>query len=309
MAAYPIWATTSYQAPSSASPMNYSISLDGDIIFNGKAWARPVSSISTASATMEINLNTICQDYLSSELPDLRNVKGTATYVHPHAVHRFILMNEDKNTVLGRYDFVLDWSYTFSNYTTGSVRMSHPINGRWVPGMLTFDTMYTVRDNPSAGEPDISAVTTTISPQVQTGYTEVDVCHADFALYYLNRYGGWDSFLIEGNVTAKDAYTRYNIISPYDNTTLQFGKRTYNNQIQPSWELHTGWLKDDESERLAFNLLPSNMMYLHNLKEDTIIPVTVDDSSVDYRTFRNQGRKLFTYTINISASQTQANLG
>lgn len=297
MAAYAIWQDVNYQAPSSASPLDYSIMMDDTTIFNGKAWVRPVSSLSTASATIDINLNTICQDYLSSEVPDLRNITGTTAYTHPDAVHTFTLVNGNNQT-LGTYTFVLDWSYTYSNYTSGTVRMSHPINGHWIPGMLTFDTVYSN-----------SAVTTTISTLLQTGYTETEVCNADYALYYLNRYGGWDAFLIEGNVKRKDSYTRYNIISPYDNTTIQFGQRTYNNQIQPSWELHTGWLKDSESDTLAFNLLPSNMMYLHNISEGTFIPVTVDDSSVDYKTFRNQGRNLFNYTINVSASQTQANLG
>ena len=132
-----------------------------------------------------------------------------------------------------------------------------------------------------------------------TKYT-VNYC-GSFALYYLNCKGGWDAFLIEGKVRRYDDYTHYDYVKAYDNQTIEFGKKRYMNEIKPRWELHTGWLNDEQSENLAKNLLGSTCVYAHNLETNEIFPVIITDNSTEYKSYRNEG-KLVAYTISIEAS-------
>ena len=59
------------------------------------------------------------------------------------------------------------------------------------------------------------------------------------------------------------------------------------------------WLSDEESERLAKHLLSSPDVYLHDFKNDRIIPVNITDSSYKIKTYQNNGKKMVNYTINL----------
>ena len=291
-----IWSDTYYTYNSNNSPyFIFSIHTDGEPIFYGKAWLRPNSEGIT------INLNNYCKDYLKTDIVDLLGVNSKTTFTHNNAVKEFILKDENDN-ILGTYDFINDWSYEYRNYNNRPLMLSNPINGKSVNGMLMF---YTYLD--SDGK-----VKSIISPSINdiNGIYKLDdsSCNAKYALYYSNRYGGWDSFLIEGKVTRKESYQNYYTASNYNNNTIQFGKKVYHNVITTRYELHTGWLSDSQSENLAFNLLTSNNVYLHNLENDTIKPVLITNTETDYKTFRNQNNKMFNYTIEVECSHKQHNL-
>ena len=130
----------------------------------------------------------------------------------------------------------------------------------------------------------------------------VNFC-GDVALYYLNSKGGWDAFLIQGKVLRTDRYAQGDFYKSFDNTTIEFGKKRWLNEIRPSWELHTSYLTDEQAERLVRNLLPSTQVYLHDLVNDKIYPVLITDTSAEYKTYANQGEKLVAYTIGVEASQ------
>ena len=44
-------------------------------------------------------------------------------------------------------------------------------------------------------------------------------------------------------------------------------------------------------------------MFLHNLKTNKIMPVVVDNNEAEYKTFKNNGKHMVNYTINVKASQ------
>lgn len=115
----------------------------------------------------------------------------------------------------------------------------------------------------------------------------------NYALYYVNAYGGWDSLAIRGNVTRTD-----NIQSQtYKNKTN--GKVKYLNTSTPTWQLYTDSMNDGSR---MHHLLESNEVYLHNLETDEITPVVITDSSCEYKTYANQGNTRFHYIINVEAS-------
>lgn len=133
-------------------------------------------------------------------------------------------------------------------------------------------------------------------------YYTVDVC-AEYGCYYLGMKGGWNAFAFTGKCTKKDSYTQYEYYRDYNNTTIEFGRNRYVTEITPSWELHTGWLTDDQAENMVKNLFSSTQVYLHDLAENKIIPVVITDTTATYKTYANNNRKLIQYAVNFKASQ------
>lgn len=136
---------------------------------------------------------------------------------------------------------------------------------------------------------------------------EYDLTHCgEWALYYLNKMGGHDAFMIEGNVRVVDNYSRDQYTRNARNTDpSSFAKTTIQNRISTTYELSTGWLTDEESEILASQLMPSPQVFLHN-KNSLYIPTAVNiiDTSVEHKKFRN-GKQLNRYTITVEESQTK----
>ena len=133
------------------------------------------------------------------------------------------------------------------------------------------------------------------------------------AFIYRNRFGGWDSFLIEGNIIKTDNYTKlnyrtkgeYNQMYDFRNSKYMDEKHTDNVSINTTYEAYTGWLSDEEAERLVFHLLSSPIVYFQDLNKEnqlydtdqsTLIPIRLTASSAEYKKFRN-GRRLVNYSM------------
>lgn len=278
----PIWQDI-YYTSTTYTMLEYIINRkDGVVIYAGRAYQRPGGN------GISINISKICQDYIKDSFSevDFRNLVGS-TYAHPESYVEFEL--RDKNGILlNTYGFVYDWSY--ENWDGNARTVSNPINNHKMAGMYNFITVCRTVD-------DTMELATAVS-EVASG----NAC-GEVALYYKNRKGGWDSFLIEGTVTKKDEYTKYTYNRSFNNNTLEFENGTYHSQIITSYILNTGWLNDQESDNLAFNLLSSNEVYLHNLCEDKVYPVVIKDNTATYKTYKNNSRKLVNYQINVEESQ------
>lgn len=257
------------------------------LIYTGRAVAKP------GNGACEINISRIVQNYLNSKLPNSA-FNGpdfnTGQVFEPDAVHTFTLTDE-KGTELEQYKFINCWDYKtpFSFFATSSMNypLSKPANNHKTVGMYDFASVFTKNER---------KVRTTISN------ASGDTCGFG-ALYYSNSIGGYDAFLIEGNITKKDTYDRYTIENRWQTNTLYPGTRTLVNTIDESWTLNTHLLTDSEAKVLAENLYGSNNIYFHSFADDTITPVIITDTSVDYKNWRNQKRKRFYLTINIKSTQ------
>ena len=281
----PIWQDI-YYTSTTYTMLEYVINrTDQTVIYAGRAYQRPGGN------GISINISKICQDYIKDTFSnvDFRTLVGL-TYVHPEAYVEFELRERSSGNLLNTYGFVYDWSYEGWN---GSARtVSNPINNHKVAGMYDFITQ--CRINVSDNKPELATSIYTVAGGNACG---------EIALYYKNRKGGWDSFLIEGNVTKKDEYTKYTYNRSFNNNTLEFENGTYHSQIITSYVLNTGWLTDQQSDNLAFNLLSSNEVYLHNLCTDKVYPVVIKDNNATYKTYKNNSRKLVNYQINVEESQ------
>lgn len=284
----PIWKDTYYTT--TAASVNYSIRLDGETIFTGKGVKYP------GADDMQLNINKICRNYLDCDIAGLLETmpSSNTNLDHPNAQRTFIFYTG--STKVNDYVFYQDYSYTNDKPTTGSsIVVSNPINGHFVSGMLKVRTYRGTSSYYTTGS---------ASSSTGLGYTTRVKC-VPYVLYYLNSYGGWDAFVIEGTGVKKDAYTTYKTDQSYNNTTLQFETNNYVQEIKTTYELNTGLLNDEQSANLAKNLLGSIKVYLQNIDEGWIKPVIITDSNATYQTYQTNGRKLCQYKINVQMSQSK----
>ncbi len=132
-------------------------------------------------------------------------------------------------------------------------------------------------------------------------YIVAHTCYR-YCLYYLNQNGGWDSLLFRGKVMKQDNLSRLSYKKNYIAGSLDFNKVDYLTTIQEGWQLNTSFLDDQHSEKMI-NLLASNKIFLHDLDEDKITPVNMVTQKCEHKTYKNQGRKLYTYTVEVKSSQ------
>ena len=130
----------------------------------------------------------------------------------------------------------------------------------------------------------------------------VDDCKVRYVLYYMNPWGGYDWFPIEGRTVINDEITPYKIQNNYNNQTLQFGKQRYLAEINRTYQMSTGWLSQEESDRMWY-LIESNTVYMQDLWENKMYPVVIKDTTVEHKE-RTLLSSRIRYTINVELSQT-----
>lgn len=280
----PIWSDTSYTAETQDDYVVYSIT-DSTyaVLFTGKAYKKPGSS------SVSISIGKIAENYISSSLPD--NWASAATGEHQVTLNDSIgtFYLNIGGTYVTSYTFSNDWSYSYDYTTTGGT-LTTPISDRQIIGMKWLTS--TLQSD--------STVVSIIN--VSAGTSPTTDC---WAIYYLQRNGGWASYALGNNVTITDKYTRWNTDQAFDNRTIQFERNIYHSEIETTYVFHTEWLSDHQADNLAFNLLSSSKAYLHNLYTGEIRPVIITNESGPYKTYKNQGYKLVQYQIEISDSQTK----
>lgn len=271
----PIWKDIYYT--SNAESLSYSIKTGGSTIFNGKAVKFP------GADNLEVNISQICRNFMDNDLPDFRNVNAATSYTNSNACKTFQLYRD--TTLLETYRFLWDWSY--SDWNGGSQSMSSPVNGHSNGKMLVFSS-------------SVSSGTVTNSITIpNSGHC------GKFALYYQGAAGGWNSLLIEGNAKRTDKLTTHSLSRTIKNTSNDFENQIYSIDVEPTYDLSTGWLTDSQAANIAENLLKSTRIYAHDMESDQIFPVLITETSVQYKTFRTNSRKPVSYTIKVKASQTK----
>lgn len=274
----PIWKDTYYTT--TAESLTYAIKdSGGNSLFLGHAVRFP------GNATMDININNICRNYMSNDLPDsMLTATASTSVTNTEACKEFKLYSG--STLLETYRFLWDWSY--EDWNGGSKSMSYPINGHNNGNMLVFSS-------------SVASNVVTNSVVIGNGM----YC-GQLAFYYQSKAGGWDSFLCEGSLKRTDNLTRYEYSKAIRNTTKEFESTVYSEDVSSSYQVYTGWLTDGQAKRLAENLLQSTRVYAHDLENDVVFPVTIVDANIEHKTWRNQGRKKpVNYVINFKASQTR----
>ena len=298
-----------------------------NIFYSGVAQRKPDES------STRICINDVCADWLISVFPSLAD-----SFTASETPVEFVVANDRTYEEYGRVRFINDWSYD-EQHDAERDGLAAPINGHidsrqylmWsgidveeAEADVTFTDGTTMKVFiPVAGSADFNedfnadfskalraaGSGTAVFPISQWGdvakvvvngvqYDVVPGC-ARYVLYYLNAYGGWDSFLIEGASVEQDNLTRHTMNKA---GVLNRHTTNYQNDITKKITLYTSWLSDEQSLRMH-NLLNSTNVYLHDLERNEILPVVVEGTTTPYKTYKNQGCKLFNYTIDVTIAQ------
>ena len=267
------------------SVFDYRIYNKNNLIFQGRAYKRPNAD------TNDIKLNKIFENYLSNSINDLLNTDKTEdTSADACKVFQIKKLDADgTETLIDEYTILYDWSYDF-RFRGTDTNLSRPINGRYVAGMYKMNTT-------------VNGQSGTVTNSLNGGAYNVLADCGEYALYYLNAYGGWDALLIDGTVLKKSTIKQYTTDRNINNSRIEFEQTKYINEIQDAYEINTGFLTDEQAANLSNNLIPSKEVYLHILSNNKIIPVLITDTSVTYQTYQTNNLQMPQYKINVKESE------
>lgn len=321
--AIPIWKDTIISYLSLGETQECQISVDGNIIYNGRLYKYPGNPNITAF------INTIASNYLSSKI-ELDRSK--TEYTHNNYMRTFAI----SPAPLGDAQVSLynDWSYEEGRVYDGTPQiLSSPLSTIVDPRQLFFVTLspfgvnclihisgrngegrqihgvgdktdmckthvINLRDYPAMADIEVAIDYGEFIKYTQ--YTVQPTC-AKYCLYYLNAYGGYDHLLVKGNSMRTDSFSRTEVAHDVRNTALQHGREIVREQIQRTWKLHTDCLTDDQWAK-THHLLGSPLVYLHDLETDEITPVVIKNNVAEFRTYRNQRNKMSNLTIEVEAA-------
>ena len=273
----PIWKDTYYTA--STAVLQYTITCDNATIFSGRAYRMP------SEDNIRININKVCKDYLKQNLETI--LGGSSSQTNDNACRDFVLKNSG-GTTLETYRFLYDWDYDH-NWNGGSATLSEKINGHYASGQLKLSTSV-----------NTGGTVTTVSNNSSL-YNKA-VC-GDYILHFVGARGGWMSFCFEGRCTKTDGVKQYTYDKTFNNTTREFEKANYLNEITTTYKLNTGVLTEEESALFAKHLGSSTKAYLQILSEGKIIPVLITDTSIQYK--QDTAGEIITYEVNVRESQSK----
>ena len=261
-------------------------------VFRGKVYKLPYQDY------FRFNPMDIVTPYLHQDLDGFFASGGTSgTWVNNDAFLHFTVtfsgVAAGDYAVLMNYDYGVDYQdLPDPGYVgPGDLLLSEPIDNYYPTGVYVFNTLW-------KGSPAGYQTTYNLS-SAGTG------C-AEYALYYVGLRGGWNTLVPQGTTIRKDKNDYSTIQRTYDPIyPNQHQTERYKNEITTSYVLNTGYLNDEQSANLARNLLSSNMVYLHNLNTNEILPVIITNSDVVYQTYQTNGKKLSQYQINVTESRTK----
>lgn len=323
----PIWKDYVWIEPTSDDYIEYHLELGDETVYAGKAYKYPGSN------NVDFLINDIAENFLGNGLvfPDYGK-----TEIIPNYLKSFTLITSSGNDK--PITFFNDWSYKDTDLTKPYF-LSDPISTlvdsrqyvlcSWIfpTGEGSLNRRYTTPEGVATtvditlrqgingytyAEP-LGNLLLECKSKYEIGFVEsgsftttinyqIDTTNKNYVLYYTNAYGGWDSLLVQGNVKQTDDIESQTYVKRVLDTSREFSKNKYLNTITANWVLYTGNLTNEQSAKM-YHLIESTNVYLHNLEENKIIPVTITDTSMEYKTYTNQGKRRFYYTINVEASQ------
>ena len=316
---YPTWQDVFVDIPRTSedeSNITYSVS-----IFDNKTNTFEVVYRGNAVFTEEdpaINITEIVRDYVEDNIniyaeggttqkTELTQVMLNTDEPEPNLVaslYYYYDYSFDKDfkftrnmPILNHFDTRQDIFLSFLNLSGETNNVTISTGGRLL--RLNLDTPGIFHHKRAYHEGDVIVN----APDKRMTLTSKNTC-AKYAIYYLNPLGGWDQLLIEGKVVKTIKLENKTFKRNFDNNTNEFQSKHYLKNLTTSYKFTTGYLTDEQA-KLMPNLIETTKAYLCELDTNTYIPVLINNNSVNIKTYRNQGHKLFTYTIDVQESQNK----
>ena len=317
---YPTWRDVFVTIPrisDDETDINYSVSILDDktntfeVVYRGNA-------VFPEGVEPEINITEIVRDYVEDNI----NIDADRASKQEASLTQVMLSTEEPEqnlvaTLYYYYDYSFDKDYKFTrnmpilNYfdTRQDIFLSFLNLSNETQDVTVFDSgniIYIQLDKQGLfhyKNKYLDGNVTINTPYTTTTLISKPTC-AKYAIYYLNPRGGWDQLLIEGKVVKTIKLENKTFKINFDNNTNEFQNKHYLKNLTTSYKLTTGHLTDEQA-KLMPNLIETTKAYLCELDTNRYIPVLINNNSIDIKTYRNQGRKLFTYTIDVQESQNK----
>lgn len=237
---------------------DYWIKIDDETVFTGKAWRNP------NTGKISVKINDLIKKYIDSgDLPKqtqgLVNWKRyfeTSTGIDDYITNNQEYTDSDATYISAPIDDLYDArQYLIFSYLKD---MNPKINGTALP---------------ASNEANVYSQKTTGNISFTSTFQEFKykMSCGDYAIYYLNEFGGWDSLLVKANKSENK--TNYD----YLDDTLT---RRYLTEFTNSYDVVTGYTINKEN---IHHLLNSPKVYLHSLDKNIIEPVLIDTTSYDFK--------------------------
>lgn len=276
------------------SPVAFTMSVGGGVIYAGVGWARPGES------AVKVRPNEIFAQYLGQTLPDMRDGITTPADI----VRTFTIVSGITKT----------YEYAYGDLGSLTVVHHEPITGRLETGQFFIGTLFddTTVIVTSGGNVlpamignhviDTAGLTGGVRMEVGTdvvAWKLVPKCHR-YILYYVNAHGAWDSLVCEGGYRVTDSYARSETgVWPKANVGEDVAQTSevFLNEVTRRYTLNTGWLTDAEAARMH-HLLGSCQVWLCDTEDgNAMFPVKITNVDCPYKTFRNEGATMVNYEI------------
>ena len=127
---------------STATTLNYYVTVDGTVVFRGRAKAGPDG--------IRINLRRIAKDWMENQLRDFLPLQGEIV-AHPEALRTFTLYDAETDAVLEQFTVLFDFA---DEWNGGTLQMNDPVNGHADPRQKIFIG----NGSPTANEQDIDDI-------------------------------------------------------------------------------------------------------------------------------------------------------
>ena len=320
--AIPIWKDTNASYVTMGDSQTFTISVDGQTIYNGRLVKKP------GKAGLTTYVNRLVKDYLSAKIDFSRDEN-----VHPQDNYiREFTISPATTAGVSAYKFYCDYGYEEGGVADNTLSViSRPLHNVVDPRQILFCTFADLSDNTvnNVGIKERETDTLIASSragkcqtftlplgenlvgktldiyddmagEVLASYEVRNTC-AEYALYYLNAHGGYDHLLISGTTLRSDNIKRTEITRVVDNTTLKHGRSDVHTEITRTWRLNTGHLTDKQWAK-THHLLGSTHVFLHNLDSGEIVPVVIKANKADFNTYRNKGRRMSQLSIDVEES-------
>lgn len=294
------------------SPANFTVRWEGDIIYSGRAFARP------GAASPQVRLNDIAAPLLGQSAACLTS--DSSGYTPAPGMMRTIRVHDAGGAQIGNdLAFYLKWEND-SRGVLGRSWAHEPITGRVVRSQPFVVSLYNTDNLTYDGGggthirikgdtwPTAENVMAYEGPGNYTfhlgeylrgdeGYVTINghrydivrECDVRYVIYYANGYGAWDALLVEGAAYEGRTWDRKEMRREYrNNVEVERGRWNYANVGTRTWELHTGWISDAAAMRMH-HLVGSPLVYLFDTVGGTFAPVVVTDTEWRQRTYAANG--------------------
>lgn len=313
---FPIWKDLYSVVPTGANEyVGYRFMIDSNYVYQGytytsdgsrayiypkkvmKDYVRPTLDLNTFGIQ---NNNAHTTAYVTVSTDSFETEDEYATY---KAYYDYSYEDND-NTIISdpilttidpRQRFTVSARRTSQNNTTETITVTFNPTGTSTYSMTPY--LNTVVANIPYGSTGIQVTSGTD----RLTYTVKETCKP-YCLYYMNRLGGWDTLVLDGKESAQMKNNQYK--KEYINLTNEHNNTDYLRQKTRKWQLVTPYLTDRQSKKMK-NVLDSTLAYLQVFDSQEIIPVNISNNQYEVKTYRNQKRKLYTYTIEATDSRQQ----